>query len=268
MKDPTPQWRKNRRVVELSRAEREVLDERDRRLLELQRAVLLAHGLPLAGLRRVARVLPEAASVEVVIVHLRAEDTDSLYLVAAEGLASRDLRDLALEPTNVAKQRSFFSLTEYHSHARNLSLGYVRGEWLQWKDSVVGSLTTGCRTDRRPSENEKELVRAAAAELTPTLLELDRREENLRKLALEVARAAVIEPPDLPPDLLTELRPREATVLHLYAEGRTADDIAALLVVSPHTVRTHIKLAFRRLGIHSRREAADIVRTSELAAHL
>jgi DNA-binding CsgD family transcriptional regulator len=39
-------------------------------------------------------------------------------------------------------------------------------------------------------------------------------------------------------------------------------------VISPHTVRTHIKLAFRRLGIHSRAEAAELVRANQLTALL
>ena len=31
-----------------------------------------------------------------------------------------------------------------------------------------------------------------------------------------------------------------------------------MLFISPHTVRTHVKNAFRRLGIHSRTEAAEL----------
>jgi DNA-binding CsgD family transcriptional regulator len=38
-----------------------------------------------------------------------------------------------------------------------------------------------------------------------------------------------------------------------------------VLIISPHTVRTHVKNAFRRLGVHSRAEAADLVHTDEVA---
>jgi DNA-binding CsgD family transcriptional regulator len=37
-----------------------------------------------------------------------------------------------------------------------------------------------------------------------------------------------------------------------------------LLVISPHTVRTHLKLAYRRLGVHSREEATELVRRDQL----
>ena len=60
------------------------------------------------------------------------------------------------------------------------------------------------------------------------------------------------------------LRPRERIVLGLYAEGLGANEIARLLVLSPHTVRTHVKNAFRRLGVHSREEATELVREHEV----
>jgi DNA-binding CsgD family transcriptional regulator len=46
------------------------------------------------------------------------------------------------------------------------------------------------------------------------------------------------------------------------------DEIAGTLVISPHTVRTHIKLAFRRLGIHSREEAVALVQENNVTALL
>ena len=49
-----------------------------------------------------------------------------------------------------------------------------------------------------------------------------------------------------------------------YAEGLTVEEIAQLLVISPHTVRTHVKNAFRRLGVHSRDEAAQLLFAEEV----
>jgi DNA-directed RNA polymerase specialized sigma24 family protein len=36
-------------------------------------------------------------------------------------------------------------------------------------------------------------------------------------------------------------------------EGRSSEDIAAALFVSPHTVRDHIKAIFGKVGVHNRR---------------
>jgi DNA-binding CsgD family transcriptional regulator len=63
---------------------------------------------------------------------------------------------------------------------------------------------------------------------------------------------------------LDSLRPRERIIVALYAEGLSVDEIARLLVISPHTVRTHVKNAFRRLGVHSRDEAAKLVFADEV----
>ena len=65
-------------------------------------------------------------------------------------------------------------------------------------------------------------------------------------------------------DELEALRPRERMIVTLYAEGLAVDDIAQVLVISPHTVRTHVKNAFRRLGVHSRDEAARLVFADEV----
>jgi DNA-binding CsgD family transcriptional regulator len=48
---------------------------------------------------------------------------------------------------------------------------------------------------------------------------------------------------------------RELEVLAHVAEGRTNAEIAAALVVSPHTVRRHLQNVYRKLGVHSRTAA-------------
>ena len=255
-------------LAELTEAEWDALAEREHRRVGLERALAGVAADPISGLQRVARALPLAASVEMVSIRLLAESRDALYLVAREGLPSRHIRELALDPIPVAKQRSIFSLGGHHSQARALGLRYVSGEWLRHESTTVGSLTVGCRTDRRPSSAERALVEEAAVRLAEGAAAVDRSAGTLRKLSSAMARAAILTPPDVPEALLTALRPREATVLELYAEGNSIDEIAGVLVISPHTVRTHIKLAFRRLGIHSRAEAAELVRANQLMALL
>ena len=51
------------------------------------------------------------------------------------------------------------------------------------------------------------------------------------------------------------LTPQEQAVLRLMAEGLDTRAIAARLVVSPTTVRTHVKNVLEKLGAHSRLEA-------------
>lgn len=51
-----------------------------------------------------------------------------------------------------------------------------------------------------------------------------------------------------------DLTPREQEVLSLLAEGKTNDEIAAELVISPHTVARHRENLMGKLGLHNRSE--------------
>lgn len=51
------------------------------------------------------------------------------------------------------------------------------------------------------------------------------------------------------------LTDREAEILAWVARGKTNQEIAALLVVSPHTVRKHLEHAFKKLRVHTRTAA-------------
>ncbi|WP_255566691.1 response regulator transcription factor [Iamia sp. SCSIO 61187] len=53
---------------------------------------------------------------------------------------------------------------------------------------------------------------------------------------------------------------REREVLHLVAEGLTNQAIAAELVLSVHTVRTHVQTILTKLGAHSKLEAAAVAK--------
>jgi DNA-binding NarL/FixJ family response regulator len=57
------------------------------------------------------------------------------------------------------------------------------------------------------------------------------------------------------------LTAREWEVLDLICQGRSNDEIADEFVVSPETVKTHVKSVMRKLGVHSRQEAAAMVAT-------
>ena len=51
------------------------------------------------------------------------------------------------------------------------------------------------------------------------------------------------------------LTDREGEILAWVALGKTNQEIAALLVVSPHTVRKHLEHAFKKLRVHTRTAA-------------
>jgi LuxR family maltose regulon positive regulatory protein len=64
------------------------------------------------------------------------------------------------------------------------------------------------------------------------------------------------------PALVEPLSKREAEVLRLLATDLTSPEMAQELVLSVHTVRSHIKSIYAKLDAHSRYEA--IARATEL----
>jgi DNA-binding NarL/FixJ family response regulator len=63
---------------------------------------------------------------------------------------------------------------------------------------------------------------------------------------------------------ITRLTRREREILHLMAEGLSNQEIAARLVLSVHTVRTHVQTILAKLGGHSKLEAVAIARRRRL----
>jgi DNA-binding CsgD family transcriptional regulator len=55
---------------------------------------------------------------------------------------------------------------------------------------------------------------------------------------------------------------RELDILACLARGEATEDIAEALVLSPHTVRSHVKAAMRKLDARTRAHAVAIVLTS------
>jgi DNA-binding CsgD family transcriptional regulator len=67
---------------------------------------------------------------------------------------------------------------------------------------------------------------------------------------------------DLPSELCDPLTRREREVLALIAAGQTNREMADSLVVSPETVKTHVRHVLGKLGVARKAEIRAILRNS------
>jgi PAS domain S-box-containing protein len=63
-----------------------------------------------------------------------------------------------------------------------------------------------------------------------------------------------------------KLTPRQRDVLRLLEQGRSTQQIANELYLSPETVRNHVRGLMRTLGVHTRLEAVAVARRHDLGA--
>ena len=240
---------------------RHFLEERERRHLALQRTIAAVPGHNLvSALQQVADALIPALPADVAT--LRLLDTDAkLHLVAASGLRPTETRRLALAPITTRRLETMFE-ADRHLLPRSLGLHWVEMRWLEAEDNRIGILTIGARSKGRPPENDLRLLDAAAAQLGNALEKIERNPQFLRSRSLEAARVNA-DVGEAAQTRSTDLRPREHAILRLYGEGLRTDQIAELLVLSPHTVRTHVRNARRHLGVSSRAEALDLLKAAD-----
>jgi DNA-binding CsgD family transcriptional regulator len=234
---------------------RRLLAEREARKQNLDETIAAVPGANLVlSLQQVTDALVPAIPIDVATVRLLDADAE-LHLVAASGLRPDEIRRLALEPIPARRQ----DLVEAGrlSLLGALGLHSVEVRWLTAPDGEIGTLTVGARTHRRLSDGDLALLDAAAEQLGGALEPIERSPRFLRDRSLQIARLTAAEVEGANP--AKDLRPREAAILRLYGEGLGTAQIAELLVLSPHTVRTHVRNARRRLGVSSRREALDVL---------
>lgn len=101
-------------------------------------------------------------------------------------------------------------------------------------------------------------------DLVPTL-EAAKRGENVvaKEMVGSLARLVQNKPSEVPAihapaTPLSELTPREQEILSHLAEGQSNKMIARALNITDGTVKLHVKSILRKLGVHSRVEAAVI----------
>ena len=215
------------------------------------------------SLQAVANQLPLALHVDFVNLRLVGEDR-LLHLVAASGCSVSEIRKRAFQPLPLDRVREMLVSGGHDAVARSLGIQAIHVAWLTLEGEDIGTIAIGARTIRRLDEAGVRFLADVADRLARRLASVDRSQAALRECSLGLARAWT--PTEWPPEnAVAELRPRERAILELYADGLSTAEIADLLVIAPHTVRTHVKLALRRLGLHAREEAATMVRGEQLA---
>jgi DNA-binding CsgD family transcriptional regulator len=240
---------------------RHLLEEGERRRRALRRSIGDVPGPNLVdSLQHVADCLVPALQVDVAALRLLDAD-GKLHLVAASGLRPAERHRLALEPITRRRVQRLIEGSR-HPLVGPLGLRWIEVRWLKSGAERIGSATVGARSERRLSEDELELFDAAAAELSDALKAIERSPRFLRSRSLTMARASA-EEDQAKRISVNSLRPRELTILRLYGEGLGTDEIAELLVLSPHTVRTHVRNARERLGAGTRAEALDLLKDTD-----
>jgi DNA-binding NarL/FixJ family response regulator len=93
-------------------------------------------------------------------------------------------------------------------------------------------------------------------------------ERDLESSLAAVVGAVAVHHVSMPAELRHQIQPpalsyRERQILALAVAGRTNAQIGSRLFLAESTVKGHLASAFRRLGVHSRREAAALVLASD-----
>jgi DNA-binding NarL/FixJ family response regulator len=126
--------------------------------------------------------------------------------------------------------------------------------------SILGALQAGARGYLTKDAGIAEISRAIQAAAAHQSV-LDPAVQG-RLLA---AMTAATVPPTPATELPDELTPREAEVLRLIARGMSNTEIAAALVVSEATVKSHINHLFAKIGARDRAQAVHYAYTHGLA---
>jgi DNA-binding CsgD family transcriptional regulator len=144
------------------------------------------------------------------------------------------------------KVSDFLSLRRFH---RTELYQYVSGPvgiedmFRLWLDPSGARLEFD-RARRDFSERDRDVLNV----LLPHLAQLRRHAAARQRASPSVATAS------------EKLTPREREVLEFVAEGKTNAEIAALLWISPGTVRRHLENVFEKLDVHTRTAAVAAVR--------
>lgn len=128
--------------------------------------------------------------------------------------------------------------------------------------SILDALRAGARGYLTKDAGIQEIARAVhAAAAHQSLLD-----PVVQAKLLQAVGTAVPAPAPAPRPLPDELTPREAEVLSLIARGLSNREIAAHLVVSEATVKTHVNHVFAKIGARDRAQAVHYAYTHDLTS--
>ena len=204
--------------------------------------VLVCDDHPLTA-RMVASIVDADPELELVGLH-----TDPRQAVAAAAADHADVvvMDLDFEGSDVDGIDATAELTRVLPSARVLILTAHLAE-----TSLVPAVEAGAAGFARKTDPVEEIAsaikavgrgeRVIDADLLLRMLpsQADKRDERRR---------------------VASLTPREREILAMLGSGVTTSDVAARLVVSEHTVTTHIRNTLAKLGVSSRLEAVAMAR--------
>jgi DNA-binding NarL/FixJ family response regulator len=125
---------------------------------------------------------------------------------------------------------------------------------------AVSTGATGCLSHETDVTGLGSMLERAGA--GGFVIDQDRLHETLRRAAVS---RVVVSAAGEPSALLSNLTSREREVLRLVARGLNNQAIATRLQLSAHTARTHVGNILRKLGVHSRADAARIALSEERA---
>jgi DNA-binding NarL/FixJ family response regulator len=133
-------------------------------------------------------------------------------------------------------------------------------------ESILGALHAGARGYLTKDAGIAEISRAIqAAAAHQVMLDPAVQSRLLAAATAGTAAAAAAAPLPQANELPDELTPREAEVLRLIARGMSNTEIAAHLVVSEATVKSHINHLFAKVGARDRAQAVHYAYTHGLA---
>ncbi len=130
------------------------------------------------------------------------------------------------------------------------------------EDSILDALRAGARGYLTKDAGIAEISRAVHAAAAHQAV-LDPVAQSA--LIQAASAGARVGPSSTPASLPDDLTPREAEVLSLIAKGLSNGEIAATLVVSEATVKTHINHVFAKIGARDRAQAVHYAYTHGLA---
>ena len=116
------------------------------------------------------------------------------------------------------------------------------------------------------SKQQEDLIGSIRAGANGYLLK-NAEPEELKKAILLAVEGKAILAPEVTSQVMGLIREhqtendvsnRELEVLRLLAQGKTNEQIADELVISPNTVKTHVKNTLKKLGVSNRAEAVNI----------